>query len=197
MRNVDDGRQERLPRTGKDAAAVIEAFKEGRELRTKKVIGDNHSPWYRTGRSGIRDMVKREGDALVYYLWGSAIATIEGDILTLDNCGYETRTTTDRLNRIFWRCCPDARADGYTSTEGWRLHYFTKLIPYPLMVNLRTQKVLNQIDLDEQYRHLLRMRSAYKIRETRDVLRKYGPIPAEIEDKVLGKLMAITLMEAA
>jgi len=195
MENGHDRYEEKLPRTTLEWDEVVEAFKDGRELRTKKVSGVGWGGWNLRDRSGIRDMVKKEDGAFVYYLWGSAIATIEGDVLTLDNCGYNTKTTAGRLRRISHRCCPNI--DFYVYANGWKVTWWGEIEPYPLRVNLRTQQVLNQINLDKQYLHLSRMLASHKIRDTYATLKKYGPIPPEVEDKVLSRLLLLTLTEAA
>ncbi len=196
MENGHDRHTERLPRTTSRWDEVVTAFKEGRELRTKKINGRDYGPWWSgQQRSGIRDMVKREDETLVYYLWGSPIATIEGDILTFDNCGYNTKITADRLRSISHRCCPNM--DFYLYAGGWDIGWWARLEPYPLDVNLRTRQVLNRINLEKQYQHLGRMRAPHRIRDTYNALKKYGPVPAEIEDRVASKLMLDKLTEAA
>lgn len=93
----------KLPPTVKKAEEVAKAFAEGREARTRYVRFNPESWWAgNTPREGIRDMVKQEDGALTYYLWGSSIATLNGDVLTLGNCGYETRMTVRRLQSIFY-----------------------------------------------------------------------------------------------
>lgn len=53
-------------------------------------------------RNGVRDQVVVEGDVARYLLWGSEIANWnrKNNILIVNDCGWETKLTFDRLNSV-------------------------------------------------------------------------------------------------
>jgi len=56
-------------------------------------------------REGPRDRVAVEGDVVRYLLWGNEIANwnrAKGTLM-VDDCGWKTKLTMDRLNAILWR----------------------------------------------------------------------------------------------
>jgi len=182
---------------------VVQAFKEGREIRGKLVVRGKKPAYswaWRAVREGIRDQVKREGEVLTYYLWGSPIAKLEGDILTLHNCGHATMLTNKRLFSI-WRLMHPRWWDGdcrlAPCADGWRISWYAKTEPYPLIFNIRTKKLISNPDLPENYKRMERMRSSYRIESLYEDLKNYGPVPADLKDKILRKLMTIKLTEVA
>lgn len=181
---------------------VIKAFAEGREMRGKLVSNGGKAHYWASGRhsrEGIRDQVKREDGVLTYYLWGSPIATLDGDVLTLDNCGYATVITVARLSKILETTCRLRNISSPASCHkaGWSIGFWdTKHESYPLEINVRAGELLTKPDMDKQYAHLGRMRCPYKIREAYDALKRFAPVPPEIEDKVMQKLLIAKLTEA-
>ena len=70
-------------------------------------------------RSGVRDRVVVEGDVVRYLLWGSEIANWnrKNKTLLVDDCGWETRLTFDRLNSLL------RRVDMYVYSERGNLYF--------------------------------------------------------------------------
>lgn len=54
----------------------------------------------KSGKIGYATHIGRCDNAVTVFHHGHPIATITPDEVTLDNCGYHTRTTADRLHRI-------------------------------------------------------------------------------------------------
>jgi len=50
--------------------------------------------------AGVRDTVVRGEGGVAYLLWGNTIATLKDGLLTLNDCGWRTVTTMDRLYGI-------------------------------------------------------------------------------------------------
>jgi hypothetical protein len=75
-------------------------------------------------RLGLRDRVSVEGHIVSYLLWGHEIARWNGEtsILEVDDCGWRTWLTKDRLNKILWKISKLI----YSTRRRWCIHDFKK-----------------------------------------------------------------------
>lgn len=187
-------RQEKMSTT-KDVGLIVEFFFRGKAVRSPKVNSDRS--WYgHGGRSGIRDQVEVEGAERTYYLWGSPIAKLNGNILTLDNCGYSTKLTAERLRRILRFSLREHLANGcriWGSVDSWNFGCYMKTEEYPLVIDIRARRVLNKINSDKYWESLCRTRSPYWLPYRYAVCQKLGEIPENLKDKVSMKLVAHAL----
>lgn len=138
-------------------------------------------------RGGIRDRVIVEGNTAKYLLWGNCIAEWDGKILKLDNCGWETALTVDRMQYIYYGCFKSLHSEDnsswwdtllrrpklphlgrygywfYTAAQWNRTFH-----DYPLIADVKNLRLLSKISTDAFVDKLLRARKpevimAYKI----------------------------------
>jgi hypothetical protein len=195
--------------------AIALAFVNGIEIRTprEKVIEDRaYSGTYHTmvkcrdGKSMVRDEVRvtktKNGKRITYYLWERPIAIKEGDILTLGRKWTPDEFTINpnrawnilhEFGRTLWlNNIPRKVRIGFSKT-GWGPACWYISEPYPLRVNLKAKRILNNIDLSPYYRKLVLARTDWNIKYWMEVCKGFGPLPTEIMDKVNMKLMRAKL----
>jgi len=80
-----------------------------------------------------RDELRKDGDNIIYCLWDNPIATLNiktGDLL-LDDCGYQSITTKNRLNQIIPKTyIYQNKGDWYIgdATQKWNGIYKTNIM---------------------------------------------------------------------
>jgi len=182
-------------RVVRDSYTVVEAFLKGRELRTPFIKTVNSDWTAGICMEGIRDEVKIDGGIRTYYLWGSPIAILEGGILTIDNCGHETQLTVRRLWNIVFAFFPDYEKRLFMPAKtGWRRSWRSPIKDYPVRIDVKTGKVLNGGDLRVEYLALLRATSTYSMEVSYRILKKVGPPPSDLSDRVAAKLFHVRLL---
>jgi hypothetical protein len=71
-------------------------------------------------RLGSRDAVVVEGSTVRYFVWGNQVARWDrdADVLEVDDCGWQTYLTKDRLNKILYRI----NFEIYSLRGRWYIH---------------------------------------------------------------------------
>lgn len=150
---------------------------------------------------GIRDQVKVYDDRVEYLLWNSPIAVRSGNVLTLNNCGYETNLTRDRMGDIVgalkaWTCMSDRVP--WISRGSWG--YATNVeIPFPLRINIRKgepfkREILKHKDL--LVSKLLKSRVEWRFKYVYRVCEAWGLLNNMNSDELNARLVSLTMKGA-
>lgn len=179
---------------------VIEAFWEGRELRVVKVSNNMGPAWWGGDYApqGIRDQVKVYPDRVEYLLWDSPIAVRSGNILTLNNCGYETNLTRDRMGDITgglknwtWR---NERVP-WVGKANWG--YSNNIdLPFPLKINiLKGEPFKREVLKHKEFliSKLMKSRAEWRFRYIYKICEEWGLQKNVNDDELNAKLVTMTM----